>query len=170
MWAAAADPCVLRARVFPASAKTEAGIDLAQIPHCVWQHGGCQHVRLDLPDGAMRLDLVDGIIVPGAVTIEPAIDLRRPLDPQMASIRRLDALMRGDLSRCCDQRFVRLVEALRAADALAEGASLRDIGLGVLGGDWPGDGEHLKSRARRRVALAAELRRAGPRGVLTRRI
>src|SRR3546814_2270295 len=100
------------------------------------------------------------------MTIEPAIDLRRAIDPQIASLRRLDALMRGDILETRDQRLVRLVEALRAADAIAAGASLRDIGVGAFGGDWPGDGEHLKSRVRRRVALAVELTRAGPRGVL----
>ncbi|MCW6531315.1 DUF2285 domain-containing protein [Sphingomonas sp. MMSM20] len=118
----------------------------------------------------MRIDLVDGAIIPGCMTIEPAVDFRRPLHPQLESIRRLEALVRGDRRSICDQRFVRLVEALRAADALAAGASLREIGLGMLGDDWPGDGEHLKSRARRRVALAGELTRAGPGAVLARRI
>src|SRR3546814_14755057 len=91
------------------------------------------------------------------MTIEPAIDLRRAIDPQIASLRRLDALMRGDILETRDQRLVRLVEALRAADAIAAGASLRDIGVGAFGGDWPGDGEHLKSRVRRRVALDRQI-------------
>ncbi|MBO9621684.1 MAG: DUF2285 domain-containing protein [Sphingomonas sp.] len=118
----------------------------------------------------MRLDLVDGAVMPGHMTVEPAIDFRRPLHPQLESIRRLHALIRGDRPSLRDQRFVRLVEALRVADALAAGASLREIALGMLGDDWPGDGEHVKSRARRRVALAGELTRAGPGAVLARRI
>jgi hypothetical protein len=63
-----------------------------------------------------------------------------------------------------------LVEALRVGDAIAAGASQRAIGLGIYGGDWPGDGEHLKSRVRRMIPLAAALFRAGPRGVLAGRI
>lgn len=118
----------------------------------------------------MRLDLVDGLIEPGSLTIEPVIDLCRPLEPQLLSVRRLDALLHGDCPLAVDQRLIRLVEALRTADALAAGASLRDIGEGMFGGDWPGDGEHVKSRVRRRVVLADALLRAGSLGVLARAI
>lgn len=169
LWTAEADPCVLRGRIFPAPGSF-GGIDLSSIPHSIRQGAGCHHVRFDPPDGALRLDLIEGAMGPGMMTIEPAVALDRPLEPQLASIRRLDALVRGDVSPRRDQRFLRLVEALRAADALAAGASLREIGLGVMGSDWPGDGEHLKSRARRRVALAAELLRAGPPAVLSHQI
>jgi hypothetical protein len=170
MWSAAADPHVLRARVFSLDRPAGYAIDLSRLSRCSWPHEGCVHVRLALPDGDMRLDLVDGAVIPGRLTIEPAIDFRRPLQPQLESIRRLHALISGDRPSLRDQRFIRLVEALRVADALAAGASLREIALGMLGDDWPGDGEHLKSRARRRVALAGELTRAGPGAVLARRI
>lgn len=170
MWTAAADPYVLRARVFRLDGQAGHAIDLSRLARCSWPHDGCDHIRLTLPDGDMRLDLVEGVVVPGPMTIAPTVDLRCLLEPQLKSIRRLDALIRGDRSPLRDQRFVRLVEALRAADALMAGASLREIALGALGDDWPGDGEHLKSRVRRRVALAAELTRAGPRTVLARRI
>lgn len=170
MWTASADPHVLRARASPLEGPAGDAIDLSRHVRCTWPHDGCDHVRLALPDGDMRIDLVDGAVIPGRMTIEPAVDLLRPLHPQLESIRRLDAFIRGDRSPIRDQRFVRLVEALRATDALAAGASLREIGLGMLGDDWPGDGEHVKSRARRRVALAGELTRAGPGAVLARRI
>src|SRR3569623_1669355 len=147
MWTTDADRCVLRGRSIPMSGSMGAGSDLSRFPRCTWQGAVCHHVRLDLPDGAMRLDLVGDAIGPDAVMVEPAIDLGRPLDPQLASLRRL--------------------EALRAADALASGASLRDIGVALVGDDWPGDGEHVKSRARRRVVLAAALSRAGARGVFS---
>jgi hypothetical protein len=167
MWTAAADPCVLRAGVV--GVPEPVGIDLSRFPHCVRRDDDVWRVRLDLPDGALRLDLVEGSMA-GSVLVEPVIDLRRPLEPQLESIRRLSALFRRESQPLPDQRLVRLVEALRAADALAAGASLRDIGLGVLGADWPGDGDHLKSRARRRIALAADLIRAGPHAVISRRI
>src|SRR3546814_17622049 len=81
------------------------------------------------------------------MTIEPAIDLRRAIDPQIASLRRLDALMRGDILETRAQRLVRLVEALRAAAAIAACASLRAIGGGACGGAWPGAGEPCQSLA-----------------------
>lgn len=169
MWTAAADPHVLLARVLPRPGQ-DGAIDLTGVRCCDWRHDGRCHSRIDLPDGAMRLDLIEGEIASGGLRIEPALDFFRPLDAQIASIRRLHALCHGRTSTVRDQRFVRLVEALRVGDALAAGASLRDIGLGALGDDWPGDGEHVKSRARRRVMLAASLARAGPRGVLSGQI
>jgi len=166
MWTAAADPHVLLARVLPRP-RADAAIDLEHVHCCDWWQEGRQHVRIDFADGVMRVDIVEGKIASGTLSIEAAVDLPRPLDPQIASIRRLRTLCRGETSPVHDQRFGRLVEALRAGDALAAGASLRDIGLGILGDDWPGDGDHLKSRARRRVKLAAALAHAGPRGVLS---
>lgn len=169
LWTAAADPHVLRARVLPQRGRDPA-INLSTVTCFGWRHDGRRHVRIDLPDGPMRLDLVEGAIAAAAVCIEPAVDILRPLDPQIGTIRRLRALSRGELASVRDQGFARLVEALRASDALAAGASLREIGLGTLGDDWPGDGEHLKSRARRRVVLAAALVTAGPRAILKGRI
>jgi len=47
------------------------------------------------------------------------------------------------------------------------GASLRDLASGIFDlTDWPGDGENVKSRARRLAKLAEKLGREGPRGVL----
>src|SRR3546814_6146565 len=51
-------------------------------------------------------------------------------------------------------RMVRSVMALRARDARAVGASLRDIGTELLGGgEWPGPGEYRKSAIRRLVSM-----------------
>lgn len=146
------------------------GIDLSRWPHCAVTGDCCIHVRWHLPDGVLRLDLVDRAVLSGPVTIEPAIDFRRAIDPQISSLRRLDALLRGAAIENHDQRMVRLVEALRVADAIAAGASLREIGLGAFGAEWPGDGEHLKSRVRRRVGLAAELMCSRPVDVLKEKI
>ncbi|MDT9598612.1 DNA -binding domain-containing protein [Sphingosinicella rhizophila] len=170
MWTADADPHVLRVRVSPPVGAGSRSIDLLTLPGCMLRYDDRTHVRLDLTDGVLRLDVIGRSMVAGEVTIEPAIDLARSIDPQIASLRRLDALLRGDLRPFVDQRFIRLVEALRVRDALADGASLRDIGLAMYGGDWPGDGEHSKSRVRRRIVLAERLIRAGPRAALTGRI
>ncbi|MEO1168733.1 MAG: DUF2285 domain-containing protein [Pseudomonadota bacterium] len=70
-----------------------------------------------------------------------------------------------------DRRLTRLVEALRVGDAIADGATLREIAAvlradkaGML--DWPGAGDSIKSWVRRRVDLAWRLRVAGPSAVL----
>lgn len=165
LWTADADPSVLRARI----ARTETAkpsIDITALRRCEFQRDRSLHLRLKLLDGDLRLDLVDCRQLAGLTAIEPAVDLSRDLEPQLLSIRRLAKLARGVSSEMIDQRVNRLVEALRVADAIAEGASLRRIGLGMFGGDWPGDGEYLKSRVRRRVHLSGDLFRAGPNGVL----
>lgn len=123
------------------------------------------HLRIDLPGGPLRLDIVgDGWPVVPA----PLVRLGADLDYQLRAVLRLDALTRGAEPLVpADRTLPRLVLALRAWDARKAGASLRDIGLGLIGGDdWPGDGEHLKSRTRRLVARGEALIRAGPRGVL----
>lgn len=146
--------------------------DLRALPHCAAWIEGCQHVRVDLAAEPLRLDVVEGDLAAGPALVEPVVDTARSLEEQFGSIRRLAAVLRGEeLPVVEDTRLRRLVSALRVADALAAGASQREIGLGALdGADWPGDGEHLKSRVRRMIPLAAELVCAGWRGVLRRRI
>lgn len=168
MWNAAADPSVLRARLLPAAGA--AWFDLRRWLHRVVSGADHTHLRLHLPDGVLRLDLVGRVDLGRYLAIEPAIDLGRAIEPQMATVRRLASLARINLVAHPEQRLVRLVEALRVADALATGASLREIGLGAFGGEWPGDGEYLKSKVRRRVTLAGDLLSAGPLGVIARRI
>ncbi len=161
------DPFVLDARV-------EFGgcpLDFSRLDHRIVRADGRSHILLELSAGTLQLDLGDSVGPNGIVAIRPTIDLTRPTEPQIHSVRRLAALAAGapePIAR--DAGLVRLVAALRVRDALEDGASQRDIGLGVFGDDWPGDGEHLKSRVRRMIPLAAKLVRVGPRGVLQARI
>src|SRR3546814_11710047 len=65
-------------------------------------------------------------------------------------------------------RMVRSAMALRARDARAVGASLRDIGTELLGGgEWPGPGEYRKSAIRRLVSMGERLVMQGPLPILT---
>jgi hypothetical protein len=57
--------------------------------------------------------------------------------------------------------------ALRAHDARADGASLREMATELLApGEWPGPGECRKSAMRRLVAMGEKLVRQGPLPVL----
>lgn len=116
--------------------------------------------------------MVGGSILDGPVRLEPALRLDRDVERQFLAIRRLHALLAGvTLPIEPDPRLPRLVLALRTLDACKEGASLREIGTVLLGNaGWPGDGEWMKSAVRRLVALASVLEKAGPRGVLQRRL
>ena len=65
-------------------------------------------------------------------------------------------------------RLVRSAMALRACDARADGASLKEIATELLGaGEWPGPGEFRKSAIRRLVTTGERLVRQGPLPILT---
>lgn len=161
------DPFVLDASV-------EVGgclLDLSHLKHRVVRAGSRSHLLLELPAGMLQLDLRDTGDQCKIVAVRPMIDLARSIEPQFHSARRLAALLAGipePIPR--EPGLARLVAALRVRDALADGASQRDIGVGVFAGDWPGDGEHLKSRVRRMIPFASEVVRAGPQAVLAARI
>ncbi|WP_294136919.1 DUF2285 domain-containing protein [Sphingobium sp.] len=166
IWTAAANPRLLT--VVPA--RSGPALDLARIGHRAARTGDRRHVLLHLSRQTLQLDGLDGALDDGPRRISALIDFGRNLEPQLESVRRLDAFLSGrEPPTDLGTRFGRLVEALRVGDAIAAGASQRAIGLGIYRGDWPGDGEHLKSRVRRMIPLAAALVRAGPRGVLAER-
>lgn len=168
IWADSVDPAVLRARCIPASEGDLLAIDLRRLPITIAAGDDGEHIRWDVVGGPVRLDVVEGRALDGAVRIEPAIALDRALEPQFGAVRRIRALLGGEVCEpAADPRLPRLILALRAIDARSEGASLREIAIGLLGeDDWPGDGEWMKSWARRVVTLAVMLNCAGPRGVL----
>lgn len=163
LWTSAMDPFVLDASV-------EVGgclLDLSHLDHRVVRADGRSHLLLELPAGMLQLDLRVTGSQREIVALTPTIDLARPIEPQFHSARRLAALVAGVPEPVSHEAgLARLVAALRVRDALAAGASQRDIGLGIFGKEWPGDGEHLKSRVRRMIPFASTLVRAGPRAVL----
>lgn len=145
-------------------------LDLSCVAHRLVRASRRTHLILKLPAGTIQLDFRGDLDGCGAVRISPAIDLSRPLEPQFCTARRLAALLDGmpePVER--EAGLTRLVAGLRVQDALADGASQREIGLGIFGDDWPGDGEHLKSRVRRMIAFGNALAAAGPREVLAGR-
>jgi hypothetical protein len=167
IWTAAANPRLLTV----VAARSGPALDLAGIGHRAVSTRDRRHVLLHLPRATLQLEGLDGALEEGPHSVSALIDYGRFLEPQLESVRRLDAFLQGrEHPAEMETRFGRLVEALQVGDAIAAGASQRDIGLGVYGGEWPGDGEHLKSRVRRMIPLAADLVHAGPRGVLTGRI
>jgi len=121
--------------------------------------GGVAGVRCDLAG-----DVADWRQLLFHVRLDDALPL------QLAELARLRALLGGDVaSPRASAGDPRAILALRTVDALGEGASLRDIGLGIAGGgEWPGEGEWIKSRARRLVAAAEALWAGGVRAMLAR--
>ncbi|KQX19146.1 MULTISPECIES: DNA -binding domain-containing protein [unclassified Sphingomonas] len=134
--------------------------------------GDCQHVRLDGTGDSIRLDIIGGSALDGPVQLSPEIVLERDVDAQLSAVCRLRAMLTGGtLPAPTDKRLPRLILALRALDARAENASTRTIAVELLGtDDWPGDGDWMKSWARRLIALSDRLLCAGPAGILQRAV
>ena len=131
-----------------------------------------EHLRLSSHGGAIRLDVVSGTVLDGPVLLRPILCLGSALEDQLTAVRRLNAFLTGSRPPVeNDRRLKRLVLVLRVLDACREGASLRDIARDLFGErDWPGDGECIKSRVRRLVALSEAMVQAGPAGVLRRSV
>ena len=132
-----------------------------------------EHVAISVDGRELRLDITEGSLFDGAIVPHFGLTGVANLQPKLETLHDLVALCRGGRlgpTRLIDGRLPRLVEALRVLDALAAGESLRGIAtiLNPENADWPGDGEHVKSRVRRLVALAGRLEQLGPRGVLAR--
>lgn len=163
VWSAAVDPRVLDVRCFREPDDGRGSV-LGRAHRWRVEVGenGCEHVWLGSGGEPLRIDVMAGSIRDGCVRIEPAVDLRRDLQPQIAALRRLDQFMRGMAwTTVKDKALPRLVLALRAADARWHGCSLRHVARDVLGlHDWPGDGEWAKSSTRRLIALAKLLSRS----------
>ena len=167
-WTAAADPTILSASAIEPLGWFDAlGVSLSSIvPAAVGRVrqavalGGTAHgIRIDVADRAEGEARLLGF----------HLTLARPLAVQLAELARLWSLWNG--APLADPVFARdmarSILLLRAIDALAEGASLRMVGAGLVSADeWPGDSEWAKSRARRIIVAARALWTGGPAAVL----
>lgn len=111
------------------------------------------------------IDLIDCAMPEEAVDLQFGIADDDRFDAQIATLSRLLGRNRVERNR---PALLSHFLALQARDAATAGLSLREIAAFLLGpGEWPGDGEHRKSRVRRLVASGEQLLRAGPRAILS---
>ncbi|WEK43265.1 MAG: DUF2285 domain-containing protein [Candidatus Sphingomonas colombiensis] len=145
--------------------------DLARFPDHVLVDDGQEHIRIDHPGGVIRLDVISGSLRDGPVTLAVEIGHDDRFAIQLATLREFaTSIAGGGIGTPGHGRLSGLFMALHAVDARAAGASLRTIANLLLGdGDWPGDGEYRKSRARRMIAVGTQLCRAGPLPILAMR-
>jgi hypothetical protein len=133
---------------------------------------GREHLALSDGFRRVRIDIVAGTLLDGPVRLIHQITGLTSARPAILSLRRLIALHE---CRAFSRRLyprerpaTRIVAALRVHDALACGASQREIAQGLFGDDvaWPGPGESVKSSVRRLIALAERLSGDGYRTLL----
>ena len=168
MWRAAVDARVLLVAA-RATTATEA-TNIRRFDPRILSDADGEHVRFIAHGEAFRLDVVSGTIKSGPVHLTYLLARDGRLARQMDTIRRLEHRLAGTEPGQVEgtARIVRSAVALRACDARANGASLREIASELLGaGEWPGPGEYRKSAIRRLVSMGESLVRQGPLPILT---
>lgn len=164
MWTAAIDPRVVAVRALKPAGGHARLFDGQSAGVRMVQSQRCEHLVIDHDRGIIRLDVIDGTVAAGPVTLRFDLSDDDRLDLQLSAMRAFRGL--APLARSHVQLARRLL-ALQAVDARDAGASLRETADIVLGpGAWPGDGEHRKSLVRRMVVAGARAVRAGPKAIL----
>lgn len=175
LWSAEVDRSVLRVLALPASSRLGTPFDLAACGTRAFVVNGreCQHVLLRGCAGSIRLDVLSGSLLDGPVSLVLCLAGMEADGPAMVVLRRFLHLRRTGripaLSTRACQRLQRQVLALRVHDALAAGASIRDVGVMLFGFERVRDewaDEALKSQCRRLIALSREMAVGGYRTLL----
>lgn len=181
LWRSPRDPAVLQVIAMPVEADGPDAFDLA--PLARWAtvaigENGREHVVLSDGWRRIRFDVVQGSILG-----ERPVKFRYLLSgiaragPQLTTLNRLLALVRNGYFPKryfpVDRAMARRVEALRTADALAAGASQREMAIALFGEqlvreEWNGRSDFLKSRVRRRIAEARRMSNGGWRELFAR--
>ena len=179
LWSADVDPSVLRVIALSHSGDDRSAFDLRRWGGAATLVIGAQGreslLLRDAGRGDLRLDVVSGSLLDGPVSLLFDLGSTGNVEPMIAALRRYVCLCRtGEFPAVRlhgNQRFRRQIQALRAHDALARGASIRDVGTMLFGSDrvrveWPGPGEALKSHCRRLIALSRFMVSGGYRTLL----
>lgn len=130
---------------------------------------GWRHIRLDIEDGSL--------VAPGPVRLHYRLSGLASVEAKILPLRRfLDLCHRGRFGRTlfpADPRVERWLVVLRVADALAAGASQREIGTALFGeqriaSEWNGSTDSLRSRVRRLAREARAMAGGGYRRLMLR--
>lgn len=166
LWSATVDPSVLKVVARPARKSERHAFDLHQCPApaALVCTPGCEHLLLRAGHGSARLDIVSGTLLEGPVVLLFDFAAVDTIESAIGALHRfLDFQRTGTLPGAPahgGQRLRRQILALRVHDAIAAGASIRDVGIMLFGSERVRDewaDEALKSQCRRLIALAGEM-------------
>jgi hypothetical protein len=153
--------------------------DLARLSHVasLIVDGGAERLLLASGARTVRIDIVSGSVRHGPVLLRYRLSGLTRVDAPLLVLRQLLALWRsGDFSRALhrpDPRAARRILLLRTHDALAAGASQRDIAAELLGREagarrWRVEAPSLRSRVQRLVRDARRMAGGGYLALLAR--
>ena len=169
---------MLEVRVTPAAGSDPEAIDLARLLRwaTIVRGGGREHVALSDGWHHIRLDVVDGSLVEeGPARLEYLLSGMTRVDAHILTLRRMLELWRtGRFSPRLhppEPGLARRLEALRVGDAVAAGASYREMAGALYGHDlvrseWRARSDFLLSRVRRRAEEATRMAAGGWRALL----
>lgn len=176
LWSTTVDPAVLKVLALPARAADGPAFDLRRYGALATAvlAPDCEHVLLRVAGQTIRLDVLSGSLMRGPVSLVHDFAGTDEIEQVFAALRRFLRLRRsGHLparSFAASQRANRQIQALRVHDALALGASIRDVGVMLFGiervqAEWAD--EALKSQCRRLIALSRFMVGGGYRTLLS---
>lgn len=180
IWRADLDPGALRVLAVPAEAGHPDAIDTATLAPwlSIVRDASGEHAVLSDGWHHIRIDIAQGSLAAGG-PVELHYDLHGIASAQSKVLplrRLLDLCRHGRFSHALyppDRRLDRMIQALRVHDAVAAGASQREIAQVLFGAaaDHASGrrSDSLRSRVRRLVADARVLARGGYRALMTRR-
>lgn len=177
VWTAAADPFVLAAEAGPPTGRDDFDLGgMAGWSTLVTSAEGRQHLLLSDGFRAIRIDVLTGSLARGPVQIRYRLAGLRSAERPVLTLRRFLALWRsGEFHRSLHPRETRArrwILLLRACDALAVGATQREIAGALLSVEarqprWRSQAPSLRSRAQRLVRCATMMQAAGYRRLLS---
>lgn len=176
IWHASFDPSTLEVIAEPHRAGDPDALDPFLLAPwlTVVADGGGEHAVLSDGWHHLRLDVVGGSLASGPVLLHYRLHGIATVQRKILPLRRLLDLYRHRRFSAelypRDRRIERWTQTLRVHDALVAGASQRDIGRVLFGGDLAAgtrDAESLRARVRRLVAEARLLGRGAYRTLLS---
>lgn len=181
IWHARVDGTALRVAAVRADAEDSDRFDVERVvrwPTIVGGADGREHAVLSDGYRHLRLDIEEGSLAAGRpILLRYRLDgvLARDVETRLAPLRRLAGVLRtGRFPPALfprERRIERLIDVLRVADALHDGASQRDIAATLFGeeriaSDWRIASDSLRSRVRRLVREARRMTTSGWRNLL----
>lgn len=131
---------------------------------------GDEHCLIYYGCNRIHLHVIDGTLLEGPVILRFDIGWFGAYEPAILTLRRFLHLCRsGEIFSdrpVSDRMRHRAILMLRIHDALAQGASIRDVGIMLFGlarieAEWRDPGESLKSQCRRLIASARAMAAGG---------
>jgi hypothetical protein len=169
IWDRAFDPSVLTAEASPAPATVVDRFDISKVAATVSiaiTQDGCERVALSDAYRRIRVDIVRGSVLDGPVSLRYRLGDGWGLDAQLLTLRRLQVLRRtGRFTRTLfppEKMAPRWLAALRACDAIAAGASQRELADLLFGplaahATWRGESDFLRLRVQRLVRIGRRM-------------